>query len=214
MSTRGRPPHPDQLTPAEWRVVEAVRHGLTNAAIANRMGVSLDAVKFHVSAALRKLGFASRRELRLWDGVRRDSRLEGEFRSMTAQPAPQSSLQSTVMTIGQVARGVRNLETAVAWHRDVLGLSLLYSFGDMAFFDCGGTRLYLFVAETPANSLVYFTVGDLHAEVTRLAATGVKVRSAPHRIHVHSDGREEWMAFVDDMDGGPIGLMAMIAGSS
>ena len=34
MSKRGRPPHDDQLTPAEWRVVEAVRHGLSNPEIA------------------------------------------------------------------------------------------------------------------------------------------------------------------------------------
>jgi len=201
MTARGRPPHPDQLTPAEWRVVEAVRHGLTNAAIAQRMGVTLDAVKFHVSAALGKLGFASRRELRLWEGVRRDSQLERGDRPMVTEAAPK--------TIGQVARGVRNLEQAVAWHRDVLGLPLLFSFGDMAFFDCGGTRLYLFVAEAPANSLVYLTVGDLHAEVARLTEAGVTVVSAPHRIHVHDDGREEWMAFVNDMDGGPIGLMAV-----
>jgi len=200
MSARGRPPHPDQLTPAEWRVVEAVRHGLTNAAIAGRMGVSLDAVKFHVSAALRKLGFTSRRELKLWDGVRRDSRLQGGDRSMTMQTPPK--------TIGQVARGVRNLDAAIAWHRDVLGLSLLYAFADMAFFDCGDARLYLFVAEAPINSLVYFTVGDLHAEIARLAEAGVTVVSAPHRIHVHDDGREEWMAFISDMDGGPMGLMA------
>lgn len=209
MSARGRPPHPDQLTPAEWRVVEAVRHGLTNAAIAGRMGVRLDAVKFHVSAALRKLGFTSRRQLRLWDGVRRDSRFHGGNRSMTAHP---ESL-SVHKTIGQVARGVRNLEAAIAWYRDLLGLSLLYSFGDMAFFDCGGTRLYLFVAEAPANSLVYFTVGDLRAEIDRLAAAGVTVVSAPHRIHVHPDGREEWMAFVNDMDDGPVGLMALTAAS-
>lgn len=203
MTARGRPPHPDQLTLAEWRVVEAVRHGLTNAAIARRQGVSLDAVKFHVSAALRKLGFASRRDLRLWDGVRRDSRIGGGTTSMTTQTTPK--------TVGQIARGVRNLDAAIAWHRDILGLPLLFSFGDMAFFDCGGVRLYLFVAETPANSLVYFRVDDLHAEVARLGAAGVTLVSAPHRIHVHDDGREEWMAFINDMDGGPIGLMALSA---
>jgi DNA-binding NarL/FixJ family response regulator len=42
---RGRPPHPDVLTPGEWRVAEAVRHGLGNREIATRQGVSIDAVK-------------------------------------------------------------------------------------------------------------------------------------------------------------------------
>ena len=29
------------------------------------------------------------------------------------------------------------------WYRDVLGLTLLYQFGELAFFDCNGTRLFL-----------------------------------------------------------------------
>ncbi|MGE3697155.1 MAG: LuxR C-terminal-related transcriptional regulator, partial [Dehalococcoidia bacterium] len=49
MPGRGRPRHPDVLTPAEWRVVNAVRHGMSNRVIAERRGISLDAVKFHVA---------------------------------------------------------------------------------------------------------------------------------------------------------------------
>ncbi|MGN6453418.1 MAG: response regulator transcription factor [Steroidobacteraceae bacterium] len=63
---RGRPPHADVLTPTEWRVVHAVQHGLSNRAIAARRGISTDAVKFHVSNALSKLGLADRRALRRW----------------------------------------------------------------------------------------------------------------------------------------------------
>ncbi|MBA3811760.1 MAG: helix-turn-helix transcriptional regulator [Caulobacteraceae bacterium] len=72
---RGRPVYTDVLTPAEWRVVEAVRHGMTNPEIARRQGVSTDAVKYHVANALQKLGFSSRIDLRRWDGVKRDSNL-------------------------------------------------------------------------------------------------------------------------------------------
>jgi len=56
---RGRPSDPDLLMPAEWRVVEAVRHGLTNRQVAVRRGVTLDAVKYHVGNALLKLGMRS-----------------------------------------------------------------------------------------------------------------------------------------------------------
>ena len=42
MSKRGRPAHDDLLTPAEWRIVEAVRHGMSNRDIATRRGISLD----------------------------------------------------------------------------------------------------------------------------------------------------------------------------
>lgn len=48
----GRPQHDDVLTPAEWKVAELVRHGMTGRAIAERMGVSPHAVKFHVGNAV------------------------------------------------------------------------------------------------------------------------------------------------------------------
>jgi DNA-binding NarL/FixJ family response regulator len=59
-SARGRPPHPDILTPAEWRIAHAVRHGMTTRAIARRQGVSVDAVKFHLDNIRRKLGLQTR----------------------------------------------------------------------------------------------------------------------------------------------------------
>lgn len=46
---RGRPPHPDVLTPAEWRVLEEVRGGYSNAEIAVRLGLSPNTVKTHLS---------------------------------------------------------------------------------------------------------------------------------------------------------------------
>jgi DNA-binding NarL/FixJ family response regulator len=47
---RGRPAHADILTPAEWRTVHAVQHGMSNAEIARRRGISLDAVGAEVGA--------------------------------------------------------------------------------------------------------------------------------------------------------------------
>src|SRR5450432_1449328 len=132
---RGRPPHGDVLTPAEWRVVEAVRHGLSNPLTARRLGVSLDAVKYHVGNALQKLSLASRAELRRWEGVRVDSNLKARTRDMTA-PLELGPLR-------QIARTVSDIEAAKAWHRDVLGLELLYAFPGMAFFRLGEVRLYL-----------------------------------------------------------------------
>lgn len=49
-------------------------------------------------------------------------------------------------------------------------------------------------------------VHDVRAEVDRLRAGGVPIRSAPHRIHVHEDGIEAWMAFFDDLDGCPLAV--------
>src|SRR5437762_4285958 len=102
----GRPPHDDVLTPAEWKVAEQVRHGMTNRRIAERMGVSVDAVKFHVGNALSKLGFASREELRRWDGVAKGTALHQARRS--AMDAP--TMSEGCMMLGQIARTVRSSE--------------------------------------------------------------------------------------------------------
>ncbi len=63
---RGRPPHPDVLTPRQWQVLEHVREGMTNEQIARRLGISPDGAKFHVSEIITKLGVRSRREAATW----------------------------------------------------------------------------------------------------------------------------------------------------
>ena len=202
---RGRPRHADLLTPAEWQVAEAVRHGLTNPAIAARMGVSVDAIKFHVGNTLNKLGFSSRAELKLWTGVRSDSRLKQRTMDMTADLA--------LGPMGQVSRMVTNVEAARRWYGEVLGLPHLYSFGDLAFFDCGGVRLFLSEGEAKAgDSILYFKVDDVRSAHATLAAKGVEFVNAPHMIHRHADGTEEWMAFFNDPDGRPLAIMSTATG--
>lgn len=198
---RGRPPHDDVLTPAEWRVVDAVRHGMSNPQIARRQGVSLDAVKFHVANALTKLGLADRRALRQWDGIRRDSAL--------AAGGAAAGQATTFGAIAQISRSVADVAAAEAWYGGVLGLTHLYSFPGMAFFDCGGVRLYLAQHAKPApESILYFQVADIRAEHARLATRGVAFASAPHRIHRWDDGAEEWLAIFQDNEGRPLGLMS------
>ena len=162
MSKRGRPAHDDLLTPAEWRVVEAVRHGMSNRDIAARRGISLDAVKYHVANAIQKLGLKNRAALRRWNGVAKSSALyskEGEMEALQIGP------------VGQIARRVKDIDAARKWYGEVLGLKHLYSFGDLAFFDCGGTRLFLSQdanAEQP-ESILYFRVPDIRAAHAALA---------------------------------------------
>ncbi len=71
--SRGRPPHPDVLTPAEWRVLELVREGKTNAEIAIDLGVTIPTVKTHVSRIFAKTDTANRAELAMWDGTPSDA---------------------------------------------------------------------------------------------------------------------------------------------
>lgn len=201
---RGRPPHPDILTPAEWRVAEAVRHGLSNPQIARRSGISTDAVKFHVANLLAKLALPNRAALRRWDGVMRGSALQQRRERMTETQA--------LGAIGQVSRTVTDIEMARHWYAEVLGLTHLYSFGDLSFFDCGGTRLFLSEGEASrAESILYFRISDIHAECARLRERGIAFTNAPHMIHRHADGTEEWMAFFEDNEGRPLALMEQVA---
>ena len=205
---RGRPPHDDVLTPTEWKVAEQVRHGLTNRRIAERMGVSLDAVKFHVGNALSKLGFVSRYELRKWDGVARGTALDLMRRSSMQT----ESITESYVMLGQIARTTKTFEESHAWYREALGLPELYSFGNLAFFDLGGVRLMLTEEEGDlvSESILYLRVPDIHAAKSDLESRGVKFINAPHLIHRHEDGTEEWMAAFEDNEGRPLQLMTQV----
>jgi DNA-binding CsgD family transcriptional regulator/catechol 2,3-dioxygenase-like lactoylglutathione lyase family enzyme len=207
---RGRPPHDDLLTPAEWRTVEAVRHGLGNARIARLQGVSSDAVKYHVANAIAKLGLADRRALRHWRGVvKHSAQRSGEFAMNDSVASPAVS-GTALAAVQQIARTVKDIAATKAWYADVLGLAHLYTFGKLSFFDCGGVRLYLQEGEPGAESIVYFRVADIQATFDRLSGKGVRFHGAPHMIYRHADGMEEWLAIFDDLEGRPLGLMAQL----
>jgi catechol 2,3-dioxygenase-like lactoylglutathione lyase family enzyme len=173
---------------------------MSNREIARRRGVSVDAVKFHVANALMKLGLDRRAELRTWRGVPADSALRG-----------QGAEAMELGVIGQIARPVRDIQLAVAFYGTVLGLPHLYTFGDLAFFDCGGTRLFLSATEEPAQpSVLYFRVDDIQTAYDELRARGVEFEQAPHLIHKHDNGVEEWMAFFPDPDGHLLAIMAQV----
>jgi len=201
------------LTPAEWGVVNAVRHGIRNSTIARMRGVTADAVKFHVSNARTKLGLDTRAALRYWRGAPNDSALARRTQKETTVPAV---TDLTLGPIGQIARTVKDLPRAEAWYRDVLGLKHLYTFSKLAFFDCGGTRLMIEdrsiidVPDLHNDSVLYFRVPDINAAYDELRRRGAEFTGAPHMIYKHPDGTEEWMAFFKDCDGGVLAIMSPI----
>lgn len=101
--------------------------------------------------------------------------------------------------IAQIARRVEHLDRARAFLRDTLGLTELFAFPGLAFFQLDQTRLMLRETGTrdPAD-ILYFRVPAIDAAHQALAARGVTFSGAPHMIHRHPDGTEEWMAFFKD----------------
>ena len=118
--------------------------------------------------------------------------------------------------IGQIARAVKDIEAAVRFYRDVLGLRHLFTAGKLAFFDCGGVRLMLedrSIIEVPDlhnDSVLYFQVADIHAAQDELARRGVSFTGAPHMIYRHPDGTEEWLTFFNDPGAGLLALISQV----
>jgi len=191
------------LTPTEWRIVHAVQHGMSNREIAARRGTSLDAVKYHVANAVAKLGLANRQALRRWFRAPRASVLgRTEKPLMTAL---------NLGTLVQISRTVRDIQESETWYRERLGLKHLYTFGPNAFFDCGGTRLYLHAQEKPgAESILHLRVDDIRGAYETLCSRGVEFADVPHLIHRHADGTEEWMAHFHDPEGRPLAIMSQV----
>jgi len=112
--------------------------------------------------------------------------------------------------ISQIARRVENLDRARAFWRDQLGLNELFAFPGLAFFDLAGTRLMLReTGQRDQADILYLSVQDIDAAHSALIGRGLVFSRAPHMIHRHPDGAEEWMAFFKDDEGRDLALHAL-----
>jgi catechol 2,3-dioxygenase-like lactoylglutathione lyase family enzyme len=119
--------------------------------------------------------------------------------------------------LGQVSLHVRDVARAERFYGETLGLPHVFTFGDLAFFDMDGTRLYLHRKdedEWQPGSILYFRVDDIQAAWDELGRRGVERSDEPHRIFVHEDGLEEWMAFFADGEGNTLALIEQREGPS
>ncbi len=107
----------------------------------------------------------------------------------------------------------KDIERAIAFYRDTLGIRHLFTFGTLAFFDCGGVRLMLGLPEKPEfdnpGSVLYFKVDDIRAAHATLEGRGVAFEGAPHLIAKMPD-HELWMAFFRDSEANMLALMAEV----
>jgi predicted enzyme related to lactoylglutathione lyase len=115
--------------------------------------------------------------------------------------------------LGQISIIVHDLQRATAFYRDVLGLPLLFTAPNLAFFDCGGVRLMLGRAETPEldhpSSILYFRVTEIKAAHQRLLEMGVQFLNAPQVI-APMPTYDLWMAGFHDSEGNTMQLMSEV----
>ncbi len=113
--------------------------------------------------------------------------------------------------IGQIAIIVKDVDRAIRFYRDTLGVRFLFQAGTLGFFDCAGVRLMLTLPEKPEfdhpASILYYRVGDIEATHAALKARDVTFINAPHLIHRAPD-HELWMAFFKDSEGNLLALMS------
>jgi methylmalonyl-CoA/ethylmalonyl-CoA epimerase len=118
-----------------------------------------------------------------------------------------------IMNIGQISIVVHDLQRATVFYRDTLGLPLLFTAGNLAFFDCGGVRLMLGPAETPEldhpSSILYFRVPDIAAAHRRLLHLSVKIE-APPRLIAPMPTYDLWMMGFRDTEGNLMELMSEV----
>jgi methylmalonyl-CoA/ethylmalonyl-CoA epimerase len=111
--------------------------------------------------------------------------------------------------IVQIAIPVRNIENATAFYRDVLGLKMLMNGHNMAFFDCGGVRLYLASGEGTESHgapAIYFRTEDIEKQFETLKLRNVSIHQPPHVI-ANLPGQELWLMWFRDSEENLLAIM-------
>lgn len=116
--------------------------------------------------------------------------------------------------IGQIAVRAQDLQRAVAFYRDTLGMRFLFQAPPgLAFFDCGGIRLMLSRPEQPEfdhpSAIIYYKVADIQQARDTLVGRGVAFESEPHLIAKLPD-HDLWMGFFRDSEGNLLAVMSEV----
>ena len=115
-------------------------------------------------------------------------------------------------TVGQLMIPVTNLEKAIAFYRDSLGLRFLFTAPpQMSFFQAGSVRLLVGVPESERlvhrGSMIYFKVANIEQVWDTLHSRGVAMGDRPHCVH-RTPTMELWLCEFRDPDGNMLALMS------
>jgi predicted enzyme related to lactoylglutathione lyase len=116
--------------------------------------------------------------------------------------------------IGQIFINVHDLDKAIRFYRDTLGMQFLFQAPpNMAFFNCSGIRLMLGVADRPdldhPPSIIYYKVADIQATYETLKSRGVDFVAQPHLVAKLPD-HDLWLADFRDCENNLMALMSEV----
>lgn len=116
-----------------------------------------------------------------------------------------------VSGIRQIAVTVSDVDVALGFYRDILGLKFLFRAGpELAFLDADGIRVMLSTPQgagvVGANSTLYFKVSDIVSTHAALVARGATDERAP-QLTARMPDHELWLGFLRDPDGNLVGLL-------
>lgn len=120
----------------------------------------------------------------------------------------------TLNQIGQIFINVQDLDRAIAFYRDILGMTFLFQAPpNMAFFDCGGIRLMLGIADRPdlnhPASIIYYKVEDIERIYEVFNSRGVEFIVKPHLV-APMPTYDLWLADFKDSEGNILALMSEV----
>ncbi|AOE49929.1 VOC family protein [Kangiella sediminilitoris] len=115
------------------------------------------------------------------------------------------------MEIGQIAITVSNVDSALSFYRDALGLEFLFApSDDLAFLQSGQTRIMLTspqgAGQVGKNSILYFNAEDIESCYKDILSKGGSGERQPELAAKMPD-HELWIGFLKDPDGNLVGLM-------
>ena len=116
-----------------------------------------------------------------------------------------------VSSIKQIAITVSDVDKALEFYRDILGLEFLFSAGpNLAFLNADGVRIMLSTPQgagaVGANSILYFNVTDIETAYKGFVEQGAKEERAP-QLAANMQDHDLWTGFLRDPDDNLVGLM-------
>jgi predicted enzyme related to lactoylglutathione lyase len=125
-----------------------------------------------------------------------------------------SNTEFGLSAIGQIAINAHDIDRAVAFYREKLGMKYLFSAPPgLAFFDCAGIRLMLSLPAKPEfdhpSSILYFKVDDIQEAARILIERGVQFEEQPAFV-ANMGSYDLWISAFRDSENNLLAMMSEV----